>query len=95
MGPIQRVSLVNVSLKLPVVAGAHYSQKVLTREEVSDDGIDFSTDARRECAQLIPETAHPRDKSVFDDAEVEVSPLRRLLHRRISPAAPDDAFHIP
>jgi hypothetical protein len=94
MGPVQRVSLLNVSLKLPVLAGAHCSPRVLTREEVSDKGLDFSTDARCECARSIPETAPPLDKSVFDDAEVEVSPLRRLLHRRISPAAPDDAFHL-
>jgi hypothetical protein len=95
-GPIQRLSLISTASQFAVLAGVHNSRVTYTREEVPDKGIDLSTDARREGAKSsILESMRSSHQCAFvDDAEVEVSPLRRLVHRRISPSAPDDAFHL-
>lgn len=95
LGPVQRLSPLAISSRLPTLASTQYAQATYTREEVGDKGIDFSVDGRHECAQSIEEPTRLTLASSFaDDIGVEVSPLRLLMHRRISPASPDDAFHL-
>ena len=95
LGPIQCLARLAVSSRLPALAAVHYTQPTHTREEVSDRSADFSSDARRESTPLSEESEAPSRAPAFaDDAEAEVAPPRVLLHRRISPAAPDDAFHL-
>jgi len=92
---VQRLSRLATSSRLPALASFNYASATHTREEVADKGIDFSGDAGRECPRSVEEPARLVLATEFtDDAEVEVSPLRRLMHRRISPSSPDDAFHL-
>jgi hypothetical protein len=95
LAPIQCLSRIAVSSRLPSLAGVHDSQTTHTREEVSDRQIDFSRDARCECAPATESDEMQSDAHVIvDDAEVETVPMRRLLHRQVAPSAPDDAFHL-
>jgi len=95
LGPVQCLSRIAVSSRLPSLAGVHDLQTTHTREEVSDRQIDFSRDAQRESAQATePDEIQFHPHVIVDDAEVEIVPMRRLLHRQVAPPSPDDAFHL-
>lgn len=79
--------------EMPAFAALRYSPAIHTREEVSERGVDVSTDAHRKYASVVVESAATADQAEFvEGADAEVSPLRRTLHRRVSPSSPDDAF---
>jgi hypothetical protein len=80
--------------RIPSVDSIHYTPALHAREEVGDKGVDISLDAGRDWAQsrAEPALASP-GPTVVDDIEIEVSPRRQLLHRRVSPSSPDDGFH--
>jgi hypothetical protein len=64
-----------------------------TKEEVAGSGIDVSLDAKRSCETLLKESvAPPRVCREPEEAQLEASPILRLLRRRILPASPDDGF---
>ena len=96
LGPIQCLSIIGtVSSRMPSVANVHYSPTSRTREEVADKSIDLSLDARQESEPWSVEVAQPsREPMPRHDADVEPAPLRRLIHRKISPSSSDDAFHL-
>jgi hypothetical protein len=80
--------------KTPVIAGVRLSTAAHTPEEVSDKGFDISRDANNQSRELPTEPEQsPVQYALAEDAEIGISPLRQLLHRRISPSSPDDAFH--
>jgi hypothetical protein len=80
--------------RIPTLVNLRYESAPHTREEVGDKGIDLTTDARRESTQAPATELTPafHRTEFVDDAEVAVSPPRQILHRRISPSSPDDAF---
>lgn len=83
--PVSRdLSLENVS----------YAPTPHTREEVGDRGIDFSVDARSE--YMRPSMTEPvpvsNTSTLVADVELASIPSLRILHRRIAPSSPDDAF---
>ncbi len=80
--------------KIPEYAGAHYAQALHTREEVGGGAIDFSIDATRGCSRASSNVERFAPPAVPSDLEVEVAPMRRTLHRRVSPSSPDDAFFL-
>jgi hypothetical protein len=95
LGPIQCLSRIAVSSRLPSFAGVHDLQTTHTREEVCDRQVDFSRDAQQESAQATePDEMQSRPRPMLDDPEVEIVPMRRLLHRQVAPSSPDDAFHL-
>ncbi len=81
--------------RVPSYVGLHYSQAIHTREEVGDSGVDLSIDA---CREWAPSSANADQKlslpNALDDVEVDVVPLRQLLHRRVSPASSDDSLFL-
>jgi hypothetical protein len=86
--------LARAASRIPTLVNLRYESAPHTREEVGDKGIDLTRDARRECTHAPatePPPAFSRAEFVVD-AEVEVTPPRQILHRRISPSSPDDAF---
>lgn len=85
--------LAAITSRAPAVATIHFSPAVHTPEEVSDKGFDISRDANHQ-SRVVTEAALtlPQPAPVAD-LEIDVSPLRQLIHRRMSPSAPDDAFH--
>ena len=95
LGPIQCLSRIAVSSRLPSLAGVHDLPTTHTREEVSDRPVDFSRDAQRESAQATePNEMQSHAHVMVEAPEVEIVPMRLLLHRQVAPPAPDDAFHL-
>jgi hypothetical protein len=83
-----------VASRIPSLENVSYAPAPHTREEVGDRGVDLSVDARSECTRLsIIESAPASIRSEFVDAvAAEVTPPLRILHRRVFPSSPDDAF---
>jgi hypothetical protein len=80
--------------RIPSLENVSYAPAPHTREEVGDRGVDLSVDACSECTRpSITEAAPASIRSEFvDEVAAEVTPPLRILHRRVSPSSPDDAF---
>jgi hypothetical protein len=83
-----------VASRIPTLESVSYAPAPHTREEVGDPGVDLSVDGRSECTRpSIAESAATPIRSEFvNEVEAAVIPPLRILHRRVSPAPPDDAF---
>jgi hypothetical protein len=88
-----RVFALTVSRDLSL-ENVSYAPNPHTREEVGDRGIDFSVDARSECTRpSITETVPVSNPSTFVvDVDLTSISALRILHRRVAPSSPDDAF---
>jgi len=75
------------------LAGPSNSLRTHTREEVGAKAIDLSSSARHGSRLPLRELERQARMPEFaDDAEVDVPPMRQLIHRRVAPSSPDDGF---
>ena len=83
----------SIASRGPALVNIQYWPATHTREEVGASGVDVSADGHHEndVVSPAPERVSSPPESA-DEAEVATSPPHRIMHRRVSPPALDDAF---